>query len=59
MTLDLLACAVCMGVGDAPLAKGMNAGVLVLLAVTAGMLVCVGAGVAMLARRARLARQAA
>jgi hypothetical protein len=59
MTLDLLACAVCMGLGDAPLAKGMNAGVLVLLGVTGGMLACIGAGVALLARRARLARRTA
>ena len=52
----VVACAVCMGASDSPLAHGMNVGVLVLLGVTASVLAAFGGGVMLLARRARLVR---
>ena len=50
----VLACAVCMGVSDSRLAQGMNAGVLVLLAVTVTVLAALGAGAFVIARRGRM-----
>ena len=50
----VLACAVCMGVSDSRLAQGMNAGVLVLLAVTMSVLAAIAAGAFVIARRSRV-----
>lgn len=50
----VLACAVCMGASDSRLAQGMNAGVLVLLGVTASVLAAIGAGAFVIARRSRV-----
>ena len=56
MPLQLvLACAVCMGASDSRLAQGMNAGVLVLLAVTASVLAAIAGGAFVIARRSRIA----
>jgi hypothetical protein len=47
------ACPACFGASDSPMAVGMNAGIFVLLGVTAVVLVAIGAVGVMLARRAR------
>jgi len=47
-----VACAVCMGASDSPLAAGMNAGVLVLLAVTLTVLGAFGGAILAFVRRA-------
>jgi len=52
-----LACAVCMGASDSPLAAGMNAGVLVLLAVTVCVLGAIAAGAYMIAQRSKAAAE--
>ena len=49
----LIACAVCMGASDSLLARGMNTGVLVLLAVTICVLSAIAGGAVLIARRAR------
>ena len=48
---SVLACAVCMGASDSRLAQGMNAGVLVLLAVTVTVLVAIAVCGFTIARR--------
>jgi hypothetical protein len=48
-----LACPICFGVGDGPAADGMNAGITVLLGVTAVVLAGIGVAIVALARRAR------
>jgi hypothetical protein len=50
----VLACAVCMGLSDSRLAQGMNAGVLVLLAVTVSVLAAIAGGAFVIARRCRV-----
>ena len=50
----VVACAVCMGASDSRLAQGMNAGVLVLLAVTVCVLTGIAAAAVAIARRQRL-----
>ena len=49
------ACATCYGESDAPMAEGMNAGIMVLLVIIGGVLSGLGAFGIFLARRARLA----
>jgi hypothetical protein len=49
----VVACAVCMGASDSRLAQGMNAGVLVLLAVTVGVLAAIAGTAYVIARRGR------
>jgi hypothetical protein len=51
-----LACPVCFGVSDSLMATGMNNGVLVLLAVTLGVLASFGAFFICLMRRAKAAQ---
>lgn len=53
LTTTIVACAVCMGVSDSPLARGMNAGVLVLLGVTLTVLGGVAAAIVGFVRRVR------
>ena len=48
-----LACPVCFGESDAPLAKAINAGVMAMLVVVAGMLGSFATFIVYLARRAR------
>ena len=48
------ACATCYGESDAPMAEGMNAGIMVLLIIVAGMLSGLGAFFIFLARRSRM-----
>ena len=48
-----LACAVCMGASDSLLAQGMNAGVLVLLAVTLCVLAAIAGVAIVIGRRSR------
>lgn len=48
-----LACPVCFGQSDAPLAKAINAGVIAMLVVVAGVLGSFAIFIAYLARRAR------
>jgi hypothetical protein len=50
----VIACAVCMGASDSPLARGMNAGVLVLLGVTVSVLGGFACGILAFVRRSRL-----
>lgn len=52
-----LACPVCFGQSDSPLAKAMNLGILAMLAVVAGVLAAFAYFVIYLIRRARLADQ--
>jgi len=55
MPIDfLVACAVCMGASDSRLAQGMNTGVLVLLAVTIGVLGAIAGAAVVIVRRGRL-----
>jgi hypothetical protein len=49
-----LACSVCFGNSDAPMAKAANLGILVMLFVVAGMLACFAAFFIYLNRRARM-----
>lgn len=49
-----LACPVCFGESDAPLAQAMNNGILVMLGVVVAVLAGFGAFIFYLARRARL-----
>ena len=53
----VIACAVCMGASDSRLAVGMNAGVLVLLAVTVLVLAAIAAGAYVIAQRSRAAAE--
>jgi len=48
-----MACPVCFGAGDGPMADGLNAGIAVLLGVTVVVLGGFAAGIAGIARRAR------
>jgi hypothetical protein len=50
-----LACPVCFGESDAPLAKAMNAGIMLMLVVVAGVMVAFGSFFVSLVRRARVA----
>jgi hypothetical protein len=52
-----LACPVCFGQSDSPLAKAMNLGILAMLAVVAAVLASFAAFFVYLTRRARLADQ--
>ena len=52
-----LACPVCFGQSDSPLAKAMNLGILAMLVVVAGMLASFASFFIYLIRRARLADQ--
>jgi len=52
-----LACPVCFGQNDSPLAKAMNLGVLAMLVVVAGVLASFASFFIYLSRRARLADQ--
>jgi hypothetical protein len=54
----LMACAVCFGQSDAPMALAMNTGILVMLAVVAGVLAAFGSFIFYLSRRARMAAAA-
>jgi hypothetical protein len=49
-----LACPVCFGQTDSPLAAAMNTGIIFMLVVVAGMLACFAAFFIYLMRRARL-----
>jgi len=55
----LLACPVCFGAGDGPMGAGLNAGVMVLLGVTAVVLSGFAAGIVAFVRRASHAREQA
>ena len=50
----MIACSVCFGQSDAPMAVAMNMGVVVMIAVVAGVLAGFGAFIFYLARRARM-----
>jgi hypothetical protein len=52
---NLLACPVCFGQSDSPMAQGLNLGILFLLGVVGFVLASFGAFFIYLARRARLA----
>ena len=52
-----LACPVCFGQNDSPLAKAMNLGILAMLVVVAGVLASFASFFIYLSRRARLAEQ--
>jgi hypothetical protein len=52
-----LACPVCFGQSDSPLAKAMNLGILAMLVVVAGVLASFASFFIYLSRRARLADQ--
>jgi hypothetical protein len=52
-----LACPVCFGQSDSPLARAMNLGILAMLVVVAGMLASFASFFIYLSRRARLADQ--
>ena len=54
-----LACPVCFGQSDSPLAKAMNLGILAMLVVVAGVLASFASFFIYLSRRARLADQSA
>ena len=54
----LLACPVCFGQSDAPMATGMNAGVLVLLGITLSVLAIIAAHFFVFSRRLRIAAHA-
>jgi hypothetical protein len=53
-----LACPVCFGQNDSPLAAAMNLGILVMLVVVAGVLTAFASFFVYLMRRAKLAEQA-
>ena len=53
----LLACPVCFGQSDSPLARAMNLGILAMLVVVAGILASFASFFVYLIRRARLADQ--
>jgi len=53
----LLACPVCFGQSDSPLAKAMNIGILAMLVVVAGVLASFASFFMYLIRRARVADQ--
>jgi hypothetical protein len=53
-----LACAVCFGASDAPLAVATNLGIMAMLVVVAGVLSCFAAFIVVLNRRARAAARA-
>ena len=50
-----LACPVCFGQSDAPMAKAMNLGIMLMLVVVVGVLAGFASFIVSLARRARLA----
>lgn len=50
-----LACPVCFGQSDAPMAKAMNLGIILMLVVVVGVLGAFASFIVALARRARLA----
>jgi hypothetical protein len=52
---EALACPVCFGQSDSPLALAMNTGILFMLGVIVAVLCCFGAFIVYLARRAKLA----
>jgi hypothetical protein len=52
-----LACPVCFGQNDSPLARAMNLGILAMLVVVAGVLTGFASFIVYLMRRARLAEQ--
>jgi hypothetical protein len=52
-----LACPVCFGQNDSPLAAGINLGIIAMLAVTGGVLVSFASFFVHLMRRARMAAQ--
>jgi heme/copper-type cytochrome/quinol oxidase subunit 2 len=54
-----LACPVCFGQSDAPMAKAMNMGIMLMLVVIVGVLGGFASFIVTLARRARLAETAA
>lgn len=54
---DALACPVCFGQSDGPMAQGLNLAILALLGITVAMLASFAAFFVYLARRAKLARQ--
>ena len=54
-----LACPVCFGQSDAPMAKAMNQGIMLMLVVIVGVLGAFASFIISLARRARLAEMAA
>ena len=54
-----LACPVCFGQSDAPMAKAMNMGILLMLVVIVGVLGAFASFIVALARRARIAEMAA
>jgi heme/copper-type cytochrome/quinol oxidase subunit 2 len=54
-----LACPVCFGQSDAPMAKAMNMGIMLMLVVIVGVLGAFASFIISLARRARLAEMAA
>jgi hypothetical protein len=56
--VGLLACPVCFGQSDSPMAKGMNLGILFLLGVTGVVLASFAAFFIYLMRRARLVQNA-
>ena len=53
LTGKLAACAACFGKTDAPLAQGMNAGILVMLAFVVGAWIAFGSFFVFIARRSR------
>ena len=55
MTHTLLACAVCFGQSDSPMAVGTNMGIFLMLGVTAAVLTAFASFFIYLSRRARLA----
>lgn len=54
---DAVACPVCFGQSDGPMAQGVNLAILALLGITVAMLASFAAFFVYLARRAKLARQ--
>jgi hypothetical protein len=54
-----LACPVCFGESDAPMAKAMNMGIMLMLGVVVAVLAVFASFIVSLARRARLAESAA
>lgn len=54
-----LACPVCFGQSDAPMAKAMNMGIMLMLVVIVGVLGAFASFIVSLARRARIAEMAA
>lgn len=56
---NLLACATCYGASDSPLAKGMNMGIMVLLACIGFVILCICAFFAYIVRRAAVMERTA